>query len=399
MQMTYQEKDAPRASGANAARVRNHNERALLTLMRTQGQMAGAEAAKTLNLSAQTASVILRSLEQSDLIVKRERVKGKIGKPQMPYGLNPQGAYAFGFRLGRRSAVLLLMDFAGDVVAQEALTFRYPQPDLIETFVRDTVPSLIAASELSHPERVVGLGIAAPFQLWNWLDTLGVPKAEADAWRTYDLAERLKAASGLPVFVANDMNMACNAELVFGAGRALNDFAYFHIGSFVGGGVVLDGLVYHGRNGNAAAFGSMPVRDTDQAQHQLIHAASLYTLENAIAEKREGHVHLRADSDLFETEPELCRAWTQTAAEHLARAIVSVAAVLDLQDAVIDGDFPETFRTRLADAIRIELGKIDLQGIQPIRVQTGVLGHAAGALGAAYEPLLRAHFLEGSALR
>lgn len=397
--MTYQEKEVPRSSGANAARVRNHNERALLSLMRAHGQMAGAEAAKTLNLSAQTASVILRSLEQANLIVKRERVKGKIGKPQMPYGLNPDGAYAFGFRLGRRSAEFLLMDFAGDVVAKEALTFRYPQPEHIEAFVRDAVPRLIDAAELSHPERVVGLGIAAPFQLWNWLDALGVPKAEADAWRVFDLARRLEAASGLPTYVANDMNMACNAELVFGAGRDLNDFAYFHIGSFVGGGIVLDGLVYHGRNKNAAAFGSIPVRDTTEAQHQLIHAASLYSLENAIAKKRDVQVHLRADSDLFETEPELCTAWINEAAHHLARAITSVAAVLDLQDVVIDGEFPDAFRARLADDIRVELGKIDMQGIHHVNVKTGILGHTSGALGAAYEPLLRAHFLEGSALR
>ena len=37
------------------------------------------------------------------------------------------------------------------------------------------------------------------------------------------------------------------------------DFIYFYVGAFVGGGLVLNGGLFAGRTGNAAALGSMPV--------------------------------------------------------------------------------------------------------------------------------------------
>ena len=62
-----------------------------------------------------------------------------------------------------------------------------------------------------------------------------------------------------PVFIQNDATSACGAELVFGKGTKYTDFAYFYIGSFVGGGVVLNGNLYPGRTGYAGAMGPIPV--------------------------------------------------------------------------------------------------------------------------------------------
>ncbi len=55
------------------------------------------------------------------------------------------------------------------------------------------------------------------------------------------------------------MTAACGAELVFGQTKDVNDFVYFYIGSFIGGGIVINGSLYAGRSGNAGALGSMPV--------------------------------------------------------------------------------------------------------------------------------------------
>ncbi len=62
-----------------------------------------------------------------------------------------------------------------------------------------------------------------------------------------------------PVYLQNDATAACGAELAFGAGPRKQDFIYFYVGTFVGGGVVLNGSLYTGHTGNAGALGSMPV--------------------------------------------------------------------------------------------------------------------------------------------
>ena len=81
----------------------------------------------------------------------------------------------------------------------------------------------------------------------------------------------------------------CDRRLRRGAGagnpgHAL-DFLYFYIGSFVGGGIVLNGSLYPGRSGNAGALGSLPVPASSRAgssSQQLIRSASIYVLEQQL---------------------------------------------------------------------------------------------------------------------
>lgn len=383
----------PRA-GASPSGVRDHNERAILTVLRERGAMSGAEIARALGVSAQTASVILRVLEDNGLVVKGDPIKGKVGKPQVPYTLNPDGAFSLGLRIGRRNADLLLVDLVGTVRAQRSTTYPYPTPPLIEGFVQSATTDLLAATQINMGQ-IEGLGVAAPFELWNWLDALGAPKAEAELWRDYSIAENLARIISKSVHVANDVNMACTAERLFGAGQTLPDFAYFYVGSFVGGGLVLNGQVFHGGRGNAGAFGSILVPSRDQKAQQLIHSASLYTLERAIAGQIDQAVNLRAQPDLFETQTALVETWRQTAARSLASAMAAVVAVLDLRNIVLDGAFPDTVRDALIDDTRCALNVVDKRGLNGCDLEAGLLGQKAGARGAAFDPIMRTHFLEG----
>lgn len=386
-----------KASGATPSRVRDHNERSILTLLREKGPLAGAEIARALSVSAQTSSVILRALEDQGLLIKSTPKKGKVGKPQVPYTLNPEGSYALGLRLGRRSVDMVLMDLIGDVRAQVSRAYPFPTPNVIEEFVGSAVDTLTAKAGI-RIEQLAGMGVASPFELWNWLDALGAPKAEAELWRDYALAENLTPIVDMPVFVANDMNMACNAERMFGNGQRMQDFGYFYVGSFVGGGLVLNGKVFHGERGNAGAFGSIPAPISPESKHQLIHSASLYSLEGAISEKAGRPVTVRDNPQLFETEAALSLAWQKRAAESLAMAMTAVTAVLDIQDIILDGAFPNNVRESLVKHTKTALLQVDQRGLNPFEISPGALGKSAGARGAAYEPLLRAHFREGSAL-
>ncbi|MEL7153418.1 MAG: ROK family protein, partial [Pseudomonadota bacterium] len=195
--------------------------------------------------------------------------------------------------------------------------------------------------------------------------------------------------------VFNDANLACNAELAFGAGSDLSDFAYFFVGSFIGGGIVLRGQVFYGANQNAGALGSIPVGPTGDPNHQLIHHASLYTLERMLSAKSGHPVNFRSDPSVWNGYPDLVDSWIDQTAHAIAQAAVSVIAVLDVSTIVVDGGFPPSVRSRLAQQIATALPSIDQQGLRPFRVIEGRLGRSAGALGAAYVPLQKTYFLEG----
>ena len=117
------------------------------------------------------------------------------------------------------------------------------------------LPDLLARCQAgltaAQDKRIAGLGIAMPFELWNWADTAGAPREIMDQWRHRDIRSDIQALCGLPVYLQNDATAACGAELVFGQTGGLRDFIYFYIGAFAGGGIVLSGRLYSGSTGNA----------------------------------------------------------------------------------------------------------------------------------------------------
>src|SRR6476661_2491037 len=89
--------------GTNAAGVRAYNERLVLSLVRRHGGLSKAEISRLCGLSAQTVSVIMRSLEKDGLLIRGERLRGKVGQPSTPMRLNPDAVFSFGVKIGRRS--------------------------------------------------------------------------------------------------------------------------------------------------------------------------------------------------------------------------------------------------------------------------------------------------------
>ena len=65
--------------------------------------------------------------------------------------------------------------------------------------------------------------------------------------------------SGLPVLLENDANAAALGENRFGAGRGTRFMVYLTISTGVGGGIIIDGGVYHGATGSAGELGHMVV--------------------------------------------------------------------------------------------------------------------------------------------
>ncbi|WP_217351115.1 ROK family transcriptional regulator [Thalassospira marina] len=384
--------------GANQVRVRAYNERLLLSLVRRTAGLSKADIARLSGLSAQTASVIIRALEKDGLLMRGEPVRGRVGKPSVPMSLNPDGAYSFGLKIGRRSAELVLMDFVGTVRDSSIETYKYPTPDNIRQFVRNATSGLIARLTPSQRGRIAGLGIAVPFELWNWVDEMGAPEQDMAAWRDIDLAEVIGEIVSFPVFLQNDATAACGAELVFGQGANYADFAYFFIGSFIGGGVVLNQAVYAGRTGNAGAFGSMPVVDQAGKPSQLIDQASLFALEEMLHGAGIDPTRLWRDPESWREISLQLDQWIAQAARSLALAITSVCSVIDFETVIVDGGFPAFVREKIVNAIRREFNGLDLQGIAMPRVEPGAVGSGARAIGAASLPLFSRYLLDQNVL-
>lgn len=386
------------AGGANQVRLRAYNERLVLSLVRRHGSQAKSEIAKRTGLSAQTVSVIMRALEKDGLLIRGEPVRGRVGQPSVPLYLNPDAAYSFGVKIGRRSADLVLMDFVGEIRHQVHRTFRYPLPHKIMQLLNEGIDEISAKLTAEQRDRVAGVGIAAPFELWNWSEEVGAPPGAMDVWRSFDLHAEAAAALPYPVFLQNDATSACGAELVFGAGSSYQDFVYFFIGSFIGGGIALNSAVFAGKTGTAGAIGPLPVRDRSGTTRQLLDIASIFVLENLLQQRGIDPEPLWYSADDWVDFGEPLETWIRDCASALAQAIVAASSIIDFSAAVIDGGFPGWVKERLVRATNEEVDRLDLQGIIRPDVVEGRVGPQARAIGGASLPIFDRYLLDQNVL-
>jgi predicted NBD/HSP70 family sugar kinase len=363
----------------------------VLSLIRRHGSLPKAEIARLTGLSAQTISVIMRQLESDALVIREAPLRGRVGQPSVPYSLNKDGAYSVGLKIGRRSSELVLMDFAGNVIDWRRATYRYPTADASTAFLRENFASILSECDRDLTGLISGLGVAIPFKLWSWADQIGAPQGTMESWKQFEIEAVFGEVCALPVYVCNDATAACGAELIFGRGAELTDYLYFFVGTFIGGGIVLDGRLYPGKRANAGAIGSILIPDADQQNggaRQLLQSASIYILEQRLAAcGRDASELWRPDSDWFAL-GFLFDDWLAEVAQGLAYAIVSATSVVDFENILIDGTFPAPVRERLIAQTELALQKTDCTGLLPIVLGEGSLGGPARAMGAASLPLM-----------
>jgi predicted NBD/HSP70 family sugar kinase len=369
--------------GANQAGGRAYNERLTIALIRLNGPLPKAELARLTGLSAQTLSQIVRRLETDGLLIAQAPLRGRIGQPSVPYALNPMGALSFGVKIGRRSADVVLCDLNGLILDRDRLTYEYPLPQVVIDFVSTT---LIRMAERHAGRRFAGVGIAMPFELWKWASEVDAPADSLEAWRGMNVAAVIEARTGMQAYVANDASAACGAELHFSHRGSNINLLYVFIGSFAGGGLVLNGALYQGRTGNAAALGSMPIVQGGR-RSQLIHHASLLLLEKRLLKDGRDPALLQNAGADWSTLGTALDDWITNAAEALASTVVAGASVVEFEEACIDGALPRPVLSRLVAAVQTAVSHHDLQGLSPFHIRAGQLGADARALGGAMLPI------------
>jgi predicted NBD/HSP70 family sugar kinase len=375
--------------GSNQQGMRQFNERTVLQAIRLHGAIPKAELARCTQLSTQTVSIIVERLLEDGLLLKQERVRGRIGQPSIPLALNPEGAFSLGVQVGRRSLEVLVIDFLGHIRHQHVFHYDYPDPDQV-------LPQIAAALKALRRQmgerwsRVVGVGLSAPLFMNQWGELLGPQAVPAMAkWQGVDLRERVQALTELSVVFAKDTIAACTAELLQGRGQHLRSFLYVFLGTFVGGGLVLSGHLLPGERGNAGGIGSMPLGMAGPgAPAQLLELASGWQLEQALLQAGLDAQLVHEDEIVDARYEALTGPWLERAANALAMTVTTSAALLDLDAVVLDGSLARPLLERLLQRTRRALEAYPLVGIvRPGRLELGQVGAHARALGGALLPL------------
>jgi predicted NBD/HSP70 family sugar kinase len=381
--------------GSNHTGMRQFNERTVLRAIRHEGAIPKADLARLTQLSSQTVSIIVNRLLDDGLLIKQERIRGKIGQPSVPLAINPDGAYSIGLQVGRRSLEVVVTDFLGQMRHQWQHTYPYPSPTEVLPKIKEGLKVMQKRLGADAWKRAVGIGLSAPLAMHQWGDLMGkkAQKAMVD-WEHIDLVQEVQAMSALPVEFAKDTTAACVAELVQGLGRDVPNYLYVFVGTFVGGGLVMDGHIVNGPRGNAGAIGSMPIglpamgtRANANTPAQLLQLASGWQLEQALMAAGHDPLLVQQDAILNPEFSAFTQPWLSQATKALAMSATSAAALLDLDAIILDGSLNPKLIQALIELTESSLAQFSFDGIHQPRVIAGRVGSHARALGGALLPL------------
>lgn len=381
--------------GSNHTGMRQFNERTVLRAIRHEGAIPKADLARLTQLSSQTVSIIVNRLLEDGLLIKQDRIRGKIGQPSVPLAINPDGAYSIGLQVGRRSLEVVVTDFLGQMRHQWQHNYPYPSPTEVLPKIKEGLKLMQKRMGAEAWKRAVGIGLSAPLAMHQWGDLMGkkAQKAMVD-WERIDLVQEVQAMSALPVEFAKDTTAACVAELVQGLGRDVPNFLYVYVGTFVGGGLVMDGHIVNGPRGNAGAIGSMPIglpplgtRANANTPAQLLQLASGWQLEQALMAAGHDPLLVQQDAIMSPEFSAFTQPWLSQAAKALAMSATSAAALLDLDAIIMDGSLNPKLLQALIQQTEASLAQFSFDGIHQPQILAGRVGSHARALGGALLPL------------
>lgn len=386
--------------GTNLPAVGTFNQTVVLDVIRRSSTaLSRKEIAGSTGLALQTVRNAMQKLVADGLINDAgKRIIGP-GKPEALFELASGGRYALGIHLDPTIITYVVIDLRGHVIAESSM--HMPPKGLPEEIVLNMAAALDRLVDGSgvDRERILGVGIGAPGPLDPARGMILDPPL-LQRWRNVPLRDLLGAATGLPVLLEGGPTAAAIAELWLGSEVFHDDFAFFYLGSGIGFGLVLDGVVRRGWSGNAGSGGTLFVPVDGLADGRRVDmlgrlATPQYMVEQAVAdgiiEAPSPRTSTTAIEHQFDRLLALAAAGDPAAlrildraAGLIASALVSVANFLDVEEFIFGGPFwgrvEKRFIGRITELVN---NSADRETHHPIRLTSTFVRGDVVAVGAA----------------
>lgn len=252
-----------------------------------------------------------------------------------------------------------------------------------------------------RPGAIVGLGAAVPGPMdprRGYIYTAPNLPSLAD----FDFKDDWEGRLGLPVWAANDADLAALGEQRFGAGRGAQHLVYLTISTGIGGGLILGGRLYEGAGGPTGEVGHMVIEANGPlcpcgrrgCLEALASGTAIARMAREAWAERPGRQtaepHGRpSDPTTAESVAAAARAGDPLATDIFARAAAAVAtAILNLvhllaPEAIVLGGGVMQAADLLLPTIQEQVNAGVLPGFRVPAIRTAALGDDAGLVGAA----------------
>lgn len=162
--------------------------------------------------------------------------------------------YSIGVDIGRTKVAIAIVNQAGTIETQKVIpTDLSISPEAMINVIAEEIKLMTIQSPIPENE-IVGIGVGAPGPLDSKKGIITCPPNLQD-WVDIPVVELLQQSFSIPVSLENDANAAALAEKWIGAGKNNDNFVYMTISTGIGAGIIADGRLLRGVEGNAGEIG------------------------------------------------------------------------------------------------------------------------------------------------
>ncbi len=309
--------------------------------------------------------------------------------------------YSIGIDLGGTKILIGLVEKeSGKVVSHiKKKTKKEKGPENIVRKMVEGVEELLEESGKSFTEiSSIGIGSAGQIDRKNGI-IIGAPNLDC---YNLNLKEILQNKFNIPVFVANDVEVATIGEQKFGAGKGCADFVCVFVGTGIGSAIVKNGHIIYGATGTAGELGHIIVdlngRPCACGAHGCLEA---YASRSAIETRIEGALKKGRKSCIseyleegkaitssmirksIEREDELVTQCVSEASEYLSGGLASVINLINPELIILGGGLIEAVDYFYKQTIKKAKSKSLPVPAEKIRFSKTILGDYSGVIGAA----------------
>lgn len=375
----------------------------ILKNVRAASGISRVDLARALGLAPSTAGIYVERLMKEGFLEESEKAERETGRPPKLLRLNPDGGEFVGVDFEARNILSVAVDFS-DKPLRNAHA-QIGAADSVDEIVRK-LEQTIASVLPKDTKRLLAIGVGVP----------GLVDSDAGValhyryiakWKDVPLGERLSAKFGVPVFLENNVRSMALAELWFGQGLGLSDFACVGIRSGIGAGMVLEGRLYSGAFHDAGEFGRWrcPVLAGKAAEWfgnggsselglELQEISSVLAIQRALQKAVDGGQKsvlkgrpqpLALDDVLaaLQQRDGLAISVVNEAAKCLGWGIAHLSLVIDPQKIVLAGPLTLLGDAMLAPVRKMTESVLALSSSRVPEIVNSTMGEFSGALGAA----------------
>ncbi len=240
----------------------------------TYGPISRASLAKELDLSKQTVSDVMQTLEQRNWVYVIGQTEGHVGRRAITYQINPDCAGVVVVDLGGTKIRACVANLVGEVVVEKKISTDSKGGQAVITQITDLIDSLFKASTITREQvKLAVIGVPGVFD--EATDHI-LMAPNIKGLDKIDFCKTLQEMTGLKIIVENDVNLATKGEHWLSEETGLQDcksLVLIMIGTGLGAGIIVNGELVKGHAGMAGEIGFLPLLGKKDPQMPVLENA------------------------------------------------------------------------------------------------------------------------------